>query len=289
LGNWCGTLTTPSTMSPAKQATIINEKSSVSSRKAFHTLLKEKVPAKILETIPADPEGRNIPKDIANLIALGSPTTALAVPQSNYACVTQETLPITASASSDPLGIWIGAGNIIPRWKKGQVVQFVALAGGYPTPAHAYFAAYKLNEAAIQWNSLNIGVTFKWVSNLQDAAFQLAYGGDLGSVLARAFFPNANDLNTLFVYQKAFEPAISPYQTNIFLHELGHVLGLRHEFAVQEGWGAVPFGQANPRSVMSYVFPPNIRDSDEDNVKSFYDFVDPTFAKVKIVDWIPDN
>jgi len=262
------------------------EESTVSSRKAFHAILKDNVPSRDLETIAADPGMKTIPADVANMLASASLAT-LAVSESKYSCLTQITTPFQASAS-DPLAIWIGAGGTIPRWKKGQVVQFAALANGYPSTSHAVFAAYKLNEAAIQWNSLEVGVTFKWVSNIQDAAFVLAYGGDQGGTLARAFFPNGQDLSTLFVYQRAFEPSRSPYMTNVFLHELGHVLGLRHEFAALEG-GAVPFGVANDRSVMSYSWPPNIRDSDEASTKAFYDFVDPTFNGLRIINWIPDN
>ncbi|KAH8588336.1 hypothetical protein B0O99DRAFT_525216 [Bisporella sp. PMI_857] len=211
----------------------------------------------------------------------------LSISAAKYICVTQESLPVSTT-SADPLSIWVGWGGVIPRWKKGQVVQFAVLPGSFPTPYHAAFAAYKLNEAAIQWNSLNIGVTFKWVSKLEDAAFVLAYGGDGGTTLAKAFFPNSNDLNTMFVYQRAFDAGISPYQTNIFLHELGHVLGLRHEFAALEG-GAVQFGPANPLSVMSYTFPPNIRDSDETSTRAFYNFTGGQIGNLKIQDWIPDN
>ncbi len=58
----------------------------------------------------------------------------------------------------------------------------------------------------------------------------LADGGD---TLARAFFPNAEDLNTVFVYKRAFDPDTVNYQSNIFAHEVGHIIGLRHEFAPQ--------------------------------------------------------
>jgi hypothetical protein len=256
------------------------------SKKDFHKTLKETVGEKALETIPSDGKAENIPEPVSSMLRASD--NDLSISASKYMCATQESLPVSLPTSADPLSIWIGFGGKIPRWKKGQVVQFAAFAGGYPTPMHAVFAAYKLNEAAIQWNSLNIGVTFKWVTKLEDAAFVLAYGGDSGSVLARAFFPNSNDLNTLFVYKKAFETGISPYQTNIFLHELGHVLGLRHEFAALEG-GAVQFWPENPRSVMSYTFPPNIRDSDETGTKAFYDYTASQFGGLQIQDWIPDN
>jgi len=257
-----------------------------SSKRDFHNKLKEDVGVKALETVPSDSERKNIPEPVTSMLRASS--SNLAIPESKYQCITQESLPIRPATGGDPLSIWVGWGGRIPRWKKGQVVQFAALAGGYPTPNHAIFAAYKLNEAAIQWNRYNVGVTFKWVSKLEDAAFVLSYGGDGGSVLARAFFPNSNDLNTLFVYQRAFGPDTSPYQTNIFLHELGHVLGLRHEFANLEG-GAVPFGSPNPQSVMSYTFPPNIQDSDEKSTKDFYNYTGSEIGGLQIQDWIPDN
>jgi hypothetical protein len=262
-------------------------RSSTKTRREFHNQLKESAGISPLETVPADPDLKNIPENISSMLEVNS-SALLAISQSKYTCVTQEGLPVSPAETSDPLSLWIGWGGSIPRWKKGQVVQFAALAGGYPTRNHAIFAAYKLNEAAVKWNSLRIGVTFRWVSKLEDAAFVLAYGGDQGTVLARAFFPNSNNLNTLFVYQKAFDPVYSQYQANIFLHELGHVLGLRHEFAAQEG-GAVEFGPANPLSVMSYTFPPNIRDSDETSTRAFYNYTPPTFKGLRIVDWIPDN
>ncbi|KAH7025219.1 uncharacterized protein B0I36DRAFT_332742 [Microdochium trichocladiopsis] len=243
-------------------------------------LLKKKAGADL--TIPVNPEP---PENIRKMLDAGS--SALGVPQSKYTCFTQEEIPVPPAVKSDPLGIWLGWGGSIPRWQRGEEVRFAALRRGYPTSNHATFAAYKLNEAAKMWNDAKVGVTFKWVDELEKAAFVLAYGGDQGGVLAKAFFPNSNDLNTLFVYQKAFDTAISPYQTNIFLHELGHVLGLRHEFAAQEG-GAVAFGSANPRSVMSYTFPPNIRDSDKKDTQDFYNYEEETLRGLQIVDFIPN-
>lgn len=239
--------------------------------------LKDNLVAGGLDTL--DPEKV---KDIKTSVS-----EELSVPDFKYRCTTQASMPMR-TANLDPASIWVGLFGKIPRWKKGVTVNFAAYAGGYPTPNHAIFAAYRLWEAAKIWNNLNVGVQFKWVGKLEDAAFVLAYGGDGGTTLARAFFPNADNLNTLFVYKKAFEPGFINYMVNVFLHELGHVLGLRHEFADQEG-GAVQWGPRNPLSVMSYNFPPQIQPSDIRDTKSFYNFTGTKIGSYTIQDWFPDN
>ncbi|RFU73928.1 metallopeptidase, catalytic domain-containing [Trichoderma arundinaceum] len=253
-------------MAPSLQSTR-NGKPVNRTRQGFLKVLKNNVTESALKTLPADPNMESVPTKVTAM--LNSAGNALLTgPQSKYNCMTEEKLPIAPGHKSDPFSLWIGLG------------------GGYPTPDHAAFAAYKLNIAAMEWNSLDIGVTFKWVTDIEDACFVLTYGGDEGSVLARAFFPNDRDLNALFVYQRAFDEKTSPYQSNIFLHELGHVLGLRHEFAAEEG-GAVEFGRANPQSVMGYVFPPNIQVSDVESATAFYKIKE--HEGLKVVDWNPNN
>jgi hypothetical protein len=189
------------------------------------------------------------------------------------------------------VGLW----EQITRWKYGSVINFATYADGYPAPGNAIYAANCLIEAAEIWNSAKIGVTFKWVPNLDDAAFVLAYGEELGTVLASAFFPSDKDLETLFVYQHCFDKTernskrgkYTNYgiMKNVFLHELGHVLGLRHEFAMDpstfEG-GAILIGSANIESIMSYVFPPELQESDIQDTRYFY-------KHPLIVDYNPDN
>ena len=107
----------------------------------------------------------------------------------------------------------------------------------------------------------------KYVVNAPSVKCVLATDAD--GTLARAFFPNTEDLNTVFVYKKAFDSDTVRYQANIFAHELGHAIGLRHEFAPEEG-DYVLFGPRNPNSVMSYKFPPTIQASDIVKVKLLY-------------------
>ncbi|KAL5608580.1 hypothetical protein FOVSG1_003261 [Fusarium oxysporum f. sp. vasinfectum] len=175
----------------------------------------------------------------------------------------------------------LGIFREIPRWKPRHTINFAAYAGGYPQPGDAEFAALRLWDAAKEWNSYELGVNFAWVGDLEKATFVLEYGGDKGSVLASAFFPSSQPLNTLFVYQVALLPT-DRYRgmlKNIFLHELGHTLGLRHEFALDpdrfEG-GAVVYGSRNEKSVMSYIFPPQVQPSDITDIQNFYKLDTPT-------------
>lgn len=82
-------------------------------------------------------------------------------------CQTQSPLP-TVLTEVDPeagvLDAYVGLFGTIPRWVKGSVINFAAYAGGYPAAGDAVYAAQQLNKAALYWNSLDVGVAFKWVS-----------------------------------------------------------------------------------------------------------------------------
>lgn len=215
----------------------------------------------------------------------------LAIGEGKYSCVTQAQSS-DMPTSSDPTSIILGLYGTIPRWKRNTTVNFAVYAGGWPTYNHAIFAAYRLNEAATTWNSLNLGVKFTWVSALEDACFVLGYGGDGGDTLARAFFPNSRDLNNMYVYLKAFQSGYVNYLYNVFLHELGHVLGLRHEFAPEKEQGSGPlvvWGIRNPLSVMSYTFPPLLQPSDRTDTKSFYAYTGAMIQSVSVQDFYPNN
>jgi hypothetical protein len=143
----------------------------------------------------------------------------------HYNCVTERFDPSSVAS------IMVGLFTEIPHWKHGSTIKLAAYAGGYPQPGEAQFAAFRLWEAGAAMEQLRPGRQF-WVGGkLEDAAFVLEYGGDKGNVLASAFFPNPLPLNTLSVYQPAPSGQYRGILKNIFLHELGHTLGLRYEFA----------------------------------------------------------
>jgi hypothetical protein len=252
-------------------------------RKAFIKKLLEVIPEENRNTFNADPEFAHAPPGMSK----ADEAASLIVPQSgSYTCVTQ----------GPPTSIVVGLVDEIPRWKPrkdGQpvVVNWAALKAGYPSEAHARYATYSLAQATNEWNSHKVGVTFQWVTKIEDAAFVLEYGGYKGTVLASAFFPNKDPLSSLFVYKGSFTETALPYLRNIFLHELGHVLGLRHEFALEKEtlWAAVRFGRVNPSSVMSYNFPPNIQPSDVDDTRDFNRYKEDQIGGRMIADYEPDN
>ncbi|KAJ5438451.1 uncharacterized protein N7458_009449 [Penicillium daleae] len=239
-------------------------------RANFFRDLKGDLGPKALETL--DPEkstSQGLPR------VVGSSTTKL----ERYPCITQKPTPTAIAGSISATALQVGLGKDIPRWRTGptKTVNFAVLANGYPKPELAFLAAKNLQEAANEWNTLELGVQFKWVYKIEDAAFVLTYAKEVSpGTLAEAFFPNNMDLNVLNVYPAAFEEGTMQYLKNIFLHELGHVLGLRHEFAPEKETGAnlesVQIGPRNPTSVMAYEFPPQMQPSDIDSAKAFYQF-----------------
>ncbi|KAL4864258.1 hypothetical protein BDV12DRAFT_176478 [Aspergillus spectabilis] len=198
----------------------------------------------------------------------------------SYPCTSQKPTPTVITGSTSAAALQVGYGGKIPRWKTGpgKTINYAVLKEGYPKPELASLAATKLHEAANEWNKLDLGVQFHWVSELEDAAFVLTYANSIGtSTLAEAFFPNDLDLNYLNVYSAAFKPGAVQFLKNIFLHELGHVLGLRHEFAPEMESGgtnlkSVQIGPRDPTSVMAYEFPPQIQDTDIKSTQAFYRF-----------------
>lgn len=113
---------------------------------------------------------------------------------------------------------------------------------------------------------------------------------------AMAFFPNENDSNVI-VYEAALNPSDPERLRNTFIHELGHVIGLRHEFAITgddvteskpERTPAKQFSLKNLDSIMSYRRGRFFQQSDKDGVRAFYklknnDLVDDA----PVTDYIP--
>lgn len=107
-------------------------------------------------------------------------------------------------------------------------------------------------------------------------------GVQTSNCLAEAFFPQ--DLNQyVIVSDLSLHTQYRNILHNVFLHELGHILELRHEFTLdkqqqlqlelkrpEDPQGAVQFKHRNLQSVMNYSATLSLQDSDIIVIKDFY-------------------
>lgn len=204
-----------------------------------------------------------------------------AAPLSNLAGTTGDNAP------DEPDSLVVGFGTIVPRWDvnrpNGRKLQYFVQAESFPSPDKARTAASHFQQAADSWNELNLGITISEVDVQDIANFYLVYKvnptiGPGTRTLARAFFPHEIDQDVV-VFKKGFDPDGLPILKNIFQHEIGHILGLRHEFAITgddrknlkaEGNGAIQYLGMDYNSIMSYNFPPKMQDSDRESTVQFY-------------------
>lgn len=190
----------------------------------------------------------------------------------SYRCVTER------HAETDPVSAQIGHGDHVPRWAPGSVLTYVICTETFPSPDDASYSTNQLTEAIHMW--MGIGATFKQVKRDCEATFRVVYKPrpqpDVEDVLATAFFPNnghAND-RTLHIYALAFSDAHVNYQANILAHEIGHILGLRHVFAMEREskWSATWMNQCQ-NSVMDY-YPDSsllrVQQQDLEELEAFY-------------------
>jgi hypothetical protein len=226
---------------------------------------------------------------------------AISSPQEKrrYTCSTQkelssELLPakkqVQEGEEQPPVGngddsIIVGLGTQVPRWdtakENPRQLKYFIQVRKFPSQTKAHQAGEAFQKAADEWNAIEMGVNISATEDASKANFDLSYwdpDDSQDTTLAMAFFPNEKN-QTVWVYKSAFDPRNMENLTPIFKHEIGHTLGLRHEFAITgdadkgldaEGEGARQFMEPNYDSVMSYNFPPTIQDTDKSGIKAFY-------------------
>ncbi|KAL6794416.1 hypothetical protein J3E68DRAFT_406744 [Trichoderma sp. SZMC 28012] len=187
----------------------------------------------------------------------------------------------------------VGKGEYIPRWRKGSELTYTINEDSFPTLAEAVQVKAAMPTAISMWKS--IGPRFKYleVDNNDSATFVITYcRHGPRNIYASSFFPDQSP-GELLVYNLALSNAI--HLPNILAHEVGHILGLRHEFADEyhrEGkiLPCVLLGEKNPRSIMNYYEDPGqlqVSEQDLRGLKELYECNDGSYEGLPIYDFDP--
>ncbi|UKZ90233.1 uncharacterized protein TrAFT101_005260 [Trichoderma asperellum] len=170
--------------------------------------------------------------------------TSIEKTQVKYECMTQ---------TDGCYELCIGEGCQIPRWRIGSVILYNICTETFATSVAADSVSAAMTEAISMWGEIK-GVVFKEVGRDDPATFRIKYKKSHSShpnVYAKSFLPRECP-SSLVVYQKALEN--TSYLANILAHELGHIWGLRHEFAPEKEkyLPSVRIGSENRQSIMNY-------------------------------------
>ncbi|KAJ4862322.1 hypothetical protein T069G_03276 [Trichoderma breve] len=161
----------------------------------------------------------------------------------------------------------------IPRWSRGSELGYAIHDETFPSDLSAKIGP-AMEKAVDLWQ--NHGVSFKQVGRNDPATFAVVYENGPPKAYARSFFPNESR-RTLSVFQRTRRAPDS--LPGLLAHELGHIQGLRHEFAHTDEeemqFPSVLVGSENTKSIMNYFARPEeyqVQQSDLKELRSFYEY-----------------
>ncbi|KAL6794422.1 hypothetical protein J3E68DRAFT_427895 [Trichoderma sp. SZMC 28012] len=183
--------------------------------------------------------------------------------------------------------IRIGWDGEIPRWRRGSEISYVVCIESFPAPLSS-MVEDSMKAATGMWN--DIGVSFKQVARNDPATFAVIYENRNRNAYACSFFPNELS-RELIIYPPSLQT--TNYLSNILAHEVGHILGLRHEFAHEreEEYPSALFGSENADSIMNYFDHPErlqVREQDLEELERFYAYDKVKYGKLSILDVHPE-
>jgi len=165
------------------------------------------------------------------------------------------------------LGI-VQAGNLV-RWDEGKTLTYCVLRSKFADVEKYRSVVENMRKAADDWESI-CGVRFEHRERLDGSrtlrpkgvVFTVRELNTGGALVAAAFFPNdPAERRRLIIDPSYYDPKLEFNKVGVLRHELGHVLGFRHEHIRS---GAPPecppedtsntfeFTRYDPQSVMHY-------------------------------------
>ena len=157
----------------------------------------------------------------------------------------------------------------IVRWAPGKALTYVVVRGTFPDEKGYKKVVQAMRQATADWESA-CGVKFMHLpaqdggllAGQPQPVFDVRYHDTKGAFIAVAFFPNDPVAQRhVFIDPSFFRSDLFYNPIGVLRHELGHVLGFRHEHirsgapadCPQEGISdAINLTEYDPRSVMHY-------------------------------------
>lgn len=191
-------------------------------------------------------------------------------------CITEPRGHATPSGL-DPIRLIVNApGGFIPLWAKGTTLRWrfaERTLAPFSDPIVAESAIERLlAEAILLWGDAT-PVKFAKRSDAWDFEIVVKRFDECnsdGCVLASAFFPDGGR-HELSIYPRMFTQSRQE-QIETMAHEIGHVFGLRHFFALVEEtrWPAEKFGSHSKFTIMNYNEESVLTETDRTDLIALY-------------------
>lgn len=182
-----------------------------------------------------------------------------------------------APMNRSPFEIVVDASEgFIPLWEPNRVLKwqfnensmryfrYPSLAKGYIKQLFAEAISAWGDSAPIRFSQNSSGWDFEIYMSSTDNC------SPNGCTLAAAFFPDGGR-HRLRLYPKMFQQSRKE-QVDTFIHEIGHIFGLRHFFAnvSETAWPSVIFGEHKAFSIMNYGALSELTTQDKSDLKALY-------------------
>lgn len=132
----------------------------------------------------------------------------------------------------------VTANGKLVRWKPGLVLTYCVLKNTFTSQANYDLAVASMKQATWAWETV-CGITFQHMAQLDNSAttvkpaevlFTVREIDASGQFIAAAFFPNdPKNRRRVLIDPSFFETDLGFDRVGVLRHELGHVLGFRHE------------------------------------------------------------
>jgi hypothetical protein len=162
----------------------------------------------------------------------------------------------------------IGRNGKFVRWKPGLTLSYFVSKETFPNQSQYQTARESVRTATEDWMKV-CGIRFEYQPQLDDpntrngsALFSVSFVNAGGQFIAAAFFPDDPPERRVLVIDPSFFDAGQGFnKVGVLRHELGHVLGFRHEHIRSEAppgcpgeslFGTIVATDYDPKSVMHY-------------------------------------